>query len=234
MAADSATAWHSEHAALFDDRYQKSPRFVERFAIWKALIDKYSPPGGEGTGLDIGCGSGVFTACLAQKNKRVVGIDGSEPMLAIGRERTQKLGLRNIEFLNRDINALDRTLDEKAHIITCSSVLEYLDDLDRSVGSLASRLNPGGVLIFSLPNRSSLYRKWEALFFLLTGRPGYYKFVRHVCVMEETQALARRLGLEVLESAYYAKTPLLSDALRAIGLRRYCDNLFLLVVRKPR
>ena len=231
MTADSATGWHSEHASLFDDRYKKSKRFIERFNLWSALIAKYSPPGG-GTAFDIGCGSGVFTACLAEKNKRGIGIDGSDEMLKICRDRKEKLGQHNVEFMNRDINVLDQTLDEKADIITCSSVLEYLDDLDKSIAVLASRLNPGGVLIFSLPNQNSLYRKWEAFYFKLSGKPSYYKFVKNVCVLGDIEATARKLNLTVLETAYYAETPLLSKIFRPLGLRKYSDTLFLLAVRK--
>ncbi len=61
----------------------------------------------EMTVLDIGCGAGVYALALAEKVNRVVGYDLSPKMIQYARERAQKNGTNNVEFIAGDWNELD-------------------------------------------------------------------------------------------------------------------------------
>ncbi|MDH3740626.1 MAG: class I SAM-dependent methyltransferase [Hyphomicrobiales bacterium] len=195
-----AIDWHSEIAAEFDARYEFSPAFRERLDVWSALIDTYGGP--DSDVLDAGCGSGVMTSAAAAKVKSVLGFDASPQMIGLARQRCKLLD--NADFKvgrlgDRDI-AAGRTFD----VILCSSVLEYVDDLDGALDWLITKLKPGGILLVSMPNGASLYRKVERLAFKLTGRPRYYAHVRHVPMAAEFGLRLNGRELAVLETRHYA------------------------------
>jgi 2-polyprenyl-6-hydroxyphenyl methylase/3-demethylubiquinone-9 3-methyltransferase len=223
MKAQNAIEWHTEIALNFDEKYKIRRNFIERFNVWKCYIDRYSNPGK--TVFDIGCGSGIFSFYLAKKNRTVIGIDGSLEMLKICQTKKSDLSQNNISFLNCPIDSLQHILTNKADLIICSSVLEYLDNLDSYFKLLSSLLNKGGVLIFSLPNKSSIYRRVEPFIFKITGRPKYYQYVKNVCTLENTISMIRKYNFQFLASSYYANS-LLSPVFRKLHLSKFSDNLF--------
>lgn len=229
MIARNAIEWHTQIARNFDQKYNASKNFKERFAIWSKIIDKYSND--NFLVLDIGCGSGVFTFYSADKNKKVIGVDASKEMLRICQEKLKNLGTRNVDFLNCNIESLNQHVDQKADMIICSSVLEYMDDLDASLELIRQTMIPNGVFLFSMPNRQSLYRKLEALTYKLFDRPRYYKFVRNVCTLNEMTNKLKKFGFSTIECKYYGETPVLSRIFLKMGLVQYSDNLFVLVAR---
>ncbi|NTW50688.1 MAG: class I SAM-dependent methyltransferase, partial [Chlorobiales bacterium] len=143
MSANTAVEWHSKVADEFDSMYQHSSLFKERYGIWTKTIEKYSDP--KYRVFDIGCGSGVFSLYLAKMNGEVVGIDGSRDMINICETKKSQMGLKNVEFIEADINNLEKLSLKKADLIICSSVLEYLNDIDKTLGDISSLLKDCGV-----------------------------------------------------------------------------------------
>ncbi len=230
MTENNVVDWHTKMAADFDRKYTKNKAFRERYAVWTKTIDKYSS--WDSHVLDIGCGSGILSFYLAERNGSVIGVDGSIEMLRICQARKREIGMANVEFLNYDIMSLGQIFSAQADLIVCSSVLEYLDDLTGSLRLLASFMKDRGILVLSMPNKHSLYRLMEPLIFKLTGRPRYYKYIRNVCSLEEIESKLMDCGLKVVESSYYAKTPFVSKVLHRIGLPQYSDNLFITVAQR--
>ncbi|HRG32889.1 MAG: class I SAM-dependent methyltransferase [Saprospiraceae bacterium] len=229
MAAKNAIEWHTQIARNFDQKYSTSRNFTERYAIWTNVIDKYSNL--SLSVLDIGCGSGVFTFYSAEKNNKVIGIDASKEMLRICQEKMEKTGTKNVQFLNCNIESLGKNLDQKADMVICSSVLEYIEDLDSSLDLIKQIMNRDGLFLFSLPNKQSIYRKIEALTFQCIGRPKYYRYVRNVCTLKDMESKLKRLNFSIVESQYYGETPILSWLFRVFGKSQYSDNLFIIVAR---
>jgi SAM-dependent methyltransferase len=226
--AADAVAWHTEIAARFDSRYEKSASFKERLAVWRALITRYGGP--QISVLDAGCGSGVFTVEAARRCRAVVGFDASPAMLDIAKRRTEgesnvflhQARLPDLEFLN------GQTFD----LIISSSVLEYLDDPWRAIDALNTHLAPGGVLLLSVPNGDSLHRKAEALAYRYTGRPRYYAHVQYVPKASDFQAGLVQRGFQIETLQYYGPAPVLSGLGRPLGLSQQTDTLFVLAARK--
>lgn len=224
----TATTFHHHIAANFADKYRTHPAFHERYAVWTALLDEYIAPGQRV--LDLGCGSGVFSFYLAQKGCVVTGLDGAENMVALCRAEQQKLGLNNLNFYCQNLPLESQNLVDQQDAIISSSVLEYVDDLSAVLQNVSDLLPPGGIFIASMPNRSSAYRWLERVVFRLTGRPAYYRFVRHVVTEAAFTQQVVAYGFRLKTTRYYAG----NRWLRAILPKRMSDNLFVSVFEKTK
>lgn len=77
--------------------------------------------------LELGCGTGKNTVALSQKSKELYCLDFSEEMVKWAKEKNQ---FPHIHFLHRDLT-LDWDLESKDFdFISCSLVLEHIQDLN--------------------------------------------------------------------------------------------------------
>jgi glycosyltransferase involved in cell wall biosynthesis/ubiquinone/menaquinone biosynthesis C-methylase UbiE len=225
-----AVEWHSEAAIAFDKKYANDRFFKDRFAVWVKLIDKYVSP--EMHVLDAGCGSGLLSVYTAHRVRSVTGVDASSRMLELCEEKKAEIGLDNVNFLMCDFASMENVINEKMDLIICSSVLEYLDDLDKSLAILSSLSKKGSLLILSMPNRRSIYRKVERFVFCLTRRPKYLKYMRHVSTVEEMRVMLREHGFNILETTYIGKIRVLSRMLHIVRLPQIYESLFIVVAQR--
>ncbi len=73
----------------------------DRFALDREVVERwFADLGAESAVLDIGCGSGAWTAYFAQRYRRVLGIEQSPKMVADARERLR--GMTNAEIIEGD------------------------------------------------------------------------------------------------------------------------------------
>ncbi len=229
-ALHNAVSWHSVKARDFDDIYRHNINFHERFEVWSGWIEHYARP--EFEVADLGSGSGVFTMCLAARCAHVTAIDAATEMINLAKEKVAAKGFSNITFVQSDIVEAGKMFDRKFDIMTCSSVVEYLEKLDDALAAMATMVKPGGILMISSPNRKSFFRKIEPYLHKYIGRPRYYRFVKNVLTREDLKARLEKQGFEILEHRFYARTKLLSVLFRKLGLREYADNMFAYVCRK--
>lgn len=225
-----AANWHSAIAERFDGRYQRSASFRERLRVWEDLIGRHATPAGDT--LDAGCGSGRLTMIAARCSRAVVAFDASPAMVRLARlNLAEGAEGGRVEIRELQMAQLGSLADRSFALVIASSVLEYVDDFWAAVVSLASRLAPGGTLIFSVPNMASLYRQAERGAYRLTGRPRYMGFVRSQLDTRTIRAGLADRGLTVAEVAYYAPAPVLSWLARPLGLVHRADNLIAFVCR---
>ena len=98
--------------------------------------------------LEIGCGSGLFTAELIKTKFNLISIDISPDLLQLAR---QALPDRNkVDFRLEDIHATSFT-KESFDAVIGSSVLHHLD-LDLALKEIYRILKPGGTIRFTEPN----------------------------------------------------------------------------------
>ncbi|MDR2733468.1 MAG: class I SAM-dependent methyltransferase [Spirochaetota bacterium] len=150
-----------------------------------------------GVYLDVGCGNGRILALhdrLAPPEARLTGVDIAEAMLAVCR------GLNfshPIQFLCADIAAggLPEEAGGNFVFISAIRVLKYNSEWKAAVKALADRLAPGGVLVFTMPNKHSLN---------IFGRTAV-KFYR--TTKTELRALAGQSGLEVIVIRGFSRIP---------------------------
>lgn len=96
--------------------------------------------------LDAGCGNGYWSRRLAQRAKKVVGIDFAEELIKIANSKPFS---PNLEFRQGNLKELECP-DSEFDIALCNMVLMDVDDLDKVIGELARVLKPNGVLVASI------------------------------------------------------------------------------------
>lgn len=222
-----AVAWHDANAARFAARYAISPAFRERLAIWETWIARHAPAGCQL--LDAGCGSGILSVAAAPRAGRVLAFDASPMMVRLARESAEAHA--NVAVVQGRIGDPDLADDRRFDIALCSSVLEYCEDLDASLAWLRHRLATQAVLLVSMPNGDSLYRRAERVLFGLTGRPAYYATVRHVITPRAMQHRLQASGFEPFAMQTFAAAPVISRPMRALRLERFSDTLTLFACR---
>jgi 2-polyprenyl-3-methyl-5-hydroxy-6-metoxy-1,4-benzoquinol methylase len=112
--------------------------------------------------LDVGYGSGVFLPELAQRTKRLVGIDvheGRGGVEAMAEAMGIQADLRNESLF--DLPFADGEFDALVSV----SVLEHLRDLDGALASLSRVVRPGGRVVLGVPVRNAA----TSSFFRLVG-----------------------------------------------------------------
>lgn len=112
-------------------------------SVWVSLCDagEIAPPV-----LDSGCGTGEHALLMAERGMDVLGVDLSEPAIRRARQKAAERQLK-ADFEVADVLALDR-LGRTFRTVIDSGVFHVFDDPEREryVRSLASVLDPGGVL----------------------------------------------------------------------------------------
>ncbi len=146
------------------DRLQEEiqpARWVDFVQSENAMWSKVPAGAGDGAdgrllALDLGCGTGTVAIELASRGFDVIGIDGSEGMLAQARAKAAARGLSHgaggVTLVQQDIANFELYGTVDVVICLLDTVNHLLDE--RQVRSLfrlcAQYLNPGGVFIFDL------------------------------------------------------------------------------------
>jgi len=229
---DSAISWHDKIAKRFEQRYVDGKLFRDRFQVWSHFLKKYCDSK-TARALDLGCGAGNYSLRLAEKCERLVCVDGSQEMARLCREKLSSASLKNYEVVVSDIDAYCTSSVELFDIICCSSVLEYVDDIDKTLSAINSRLDEGGTFLFTIPNADSVYRNFEKAVFGLTKKPSYYRYVKNVLSLTDVTKLLSRNKLECLQFEYLTDAPYIGSALNVLGEKRSKSLIFVACRRKP-
>lgn len=103
--------------------------------------------------LDVGSGAGdvaLTAAELVGPRGSVLGVDMNPTVLGVARERVRKAGLSNVDFVEADLGS--PKLGEGFDVVVGRFVLMYQPDPARTLGALADRVRPGGIVAFQEMN----------------------------------------------------------------------------------
>jgi 2-polyprenyl-6-hydroxyphenyl methylase/3-demethylubiquinone-9 3-methyltransferase len=103
--------------------------------------------------LDIGCGAGLVAEPLARMGASVEGIDAGDDVIAVARAHAAANGL-SIAYHAGDVLAFAAANAGNFDLITCLEVVEHVTDVKVFVSAISTLLKPGGLLVFSTPNRT--------------------------------------------------------------------------------
>jgi ubiquinone/menaquinone biosynthesis C-methylase UbiE len=95
------------------------------------------------TVLDVGCGTGQFASCFAQLGYETTGIDISEEMLNVARQKSQN----NIAYIKRDARSLifdDCTFD----CVVSSKLFLHIKHWQEAANEVVRVLKPGGCFMY--------------------------------------------------------------------------------------
>ena len=126
-----------------------------RDAAWKRALISSLPYHESPVCLDLACGTGDISFLLADKytRGRISGLDITEPMLDIARQRNNR---PNVSFVNQNMGSLEIP-SETADIITGGYALRNAPHLETVIDEIGRVLKPRGVaafLDFSKPDAS--------------------------------------------------------------------------------
>ncbi len=111
--------------------------------------------------LEYGCGTGSYAFSLAKHGAKVIGIDISETAIRLARERANQMGLRNVQFLVMDAEAME--FENNSFDMVCGTGILHHLHLHKALRELVRVLNPAGKAIFIEPMGHNplinLYRK---------------------------------------------------------------------------
>jgi demethylmenaquinone methyltransferase/2-methoxy-6-polyprenyl-1,4-benzoquinol methylase len=172
--------------------------------LWKRrMIRMASIRSGE-RALDLCCGTGDVSFALADAGAKVTGLDFSEPMLAVARQRAatrkEKAG-DNPVFVRGDAQNLP--FDDGAfEVVTISYGLRNLSSWERGVEEMWRVLAPGGrllVLDFGKPDNGvlrSLYFAYLRWFVPVFGRIFCGDSATHAYILESLKNYPAQRGVE--------------------------------------
>lgn len=101
--------------------------------------------------LEMGCGRGAMSLCLAPRVKSVVGIDTDGDAIKFAQRKAEEIGITNVTFIQVDAQKLpfpDKTFTD----VVSFDVLEHLPDLSGHLRESYRVLEPEGRYSFETPN----------------------------------------------------------------------------------
>ncbi|MDD2478265.1 MAG: class I SAM-dependent methyltransferase [Victivallaceae bacterium] len=134
----------TEHGAS-DIWNWSSPAGIIRFQRRVAMLSKYLHPGLKV--LELGCGTGLFTAEFVRSGADLIALDISEELLDQARHHIK---FPNVKFVNGNAYSTDFE-DNSFDAIIGSSVLHHLE-IEKALTEIHRLLKPGGSAAFTEPN----------------------------------------------------------------------------------
>lgn len=151
MGADEFGSAYSGFAGVYDLFMDDIP-----YAQWadyiEKVLDEYQIP--KGLVLDLGCGTGSLSCLLDEKGYDMIGVDLSEEMLGIAKEKAIEEN-RDILYLNQDMREFELYGTVGAIVSVCDS-LNYIleeEELLEVFRLVNNYLDPGGIFLFDLNTR---------------------------------------------------------------------------------
>jgi ubiquinone/menaquinone biosynthesis C-methylase UbiE len=133
----------TDAAARFDAARRLSD---ETLAAWMNALAAHVPVDAVSRAIDVGCGTGRFTAALARRfDADVLGVDPSAEMLEVARARVAGAGAARVRFAHAPATPLP-VEPGAADLVFLSQVFHHLDDRPAAFAAFAAALAPGGHL----------------------------------------------------------------------------------------
>jgi ubiquinone/menaquinone biosynthesis C-methylase UbiE len=98
--------------------------------------------------LDVACGPGFLTMAFAARCQSAVGLDATEPFLAMARVEAERRGLRNIEFHCGSAERLPFE-DDRFGIVACRAAFHHFARPERVLAEMRRVAAPRGRLLIA-------------------------------------------------------------------------------------
>lgn len=137
-----------------------------RHKAWRKFTMKKMKVQPEQKALDVCCGTADWTISLAQavgSKGQVIGLDFSQNMLAVGREKIKKEQLAQVELVHG--NAMELPYAENTFdYATIGFALRNVPDVKQVLAEMGRVVKPGGIVV-SLELSKPVFPPFKALYF---------------------------------------------------------------------
>jgi 2-polyprenyl-3-methyl-5-hydroxy-6-metoxy-1,4-benzoquinol methylase len=173
--------------------------------------------------VDVGCGSGEFSAMAAAEGYSSVGLDVSEPSIEAARRLHP-----GIDYRVGDASTLSESEPESFDVVTLWDVIEHVMRPHAVVADCAALLRPGGLIVMGTPNGDSLYDRAADVLYRAVPPLGklmlqqrYSQWHLQIWTARTLGRLVRDHGFEVVSARKHRElTATPSLYLRQAGFRR--------------
>lgn len=173
--------------------------------------------------LDIGCGTGAWSAHWAARGCKVTGVDIDADFIARARSREGLSESGVFEGIVADATRLPRHIGN-FDVVTLNSLLEHVPDWHAAVNEAVRMLAPGGVLLLHTTNRHHPFQGEVNHFPFYPWLPGAVRERALTWIMKHRRDLVNYTDYPAVHWFSY---PQLASALRDLGLEVY-DRLDLM------
>lgn len=156
LSTDRFFAAHAQDwKTIYEDDDVNSVIHQQRLARAQSYVDRI-PAIAEGRALDVGCGTGMMTAWLAQRGIAVTALDTVPSMLDLTRDRVKERGVAGrVDFTEGDVQSLPFA-PGSFRLAVALGVLPWVSSPPTAVAEMARVLQPDGFLLVSIGNRLKL------------------------------------------------------------------------------
>ena len=134
--------------AYFYDEFNGEADYEALYAAVKQRLDAHGIH--DGIVADLGCGTGELTLMLTQAGYDMIGVDQSEEMLCVVRDKAEQLEIASgLLLLQQDILQLDLYGTIRAAVSTFDT-FNHIPDLDATIRNAAFFMEAGGILVFDM------------------------------------------------------------------------------------
>ena len=162
--------------------------------------------------IELGCGTGKNTTFLLKKADEIIGLDFSQEMLNKAKEKIKD---ERVEFRKADLTTEWNFENNYADLITCSLVLEHIENLNFVFNQANKKLKNGGLFFISELHPFKQYSGSKAKFETENGTRELETYVHH---LSEYLEVANENGFELLELKEWFDEENKSGIPRLIGI----------------
>jgi SAM-dependent methyltransferase len=153
---NSSPAHYSKMADYYDTLYSKIVDYRSQVDYLEKIIAKHRRKRTESI-LDVACGTGNYTFIFASRGYRTIGIDVSEEMLRVAKEKAGRK--RNPQFFKIDMRNIDLQARYDVAVVLFGGFGYLLkqSEVGEFFASVAKQLKKGGLLIFEFWQNSAIF-----------------------------------------------------------------------------
>ncbi|MEG0178649.1 MAG: class I SAM-dependent methyltransferase, partial [Oscillospiraceae bacterium] len=219
--------------AYFYDEFNDDANYQSLFSYIKRNFEKYGVF--DGIVADLGCGTGDLTLLLAEAGYDMIGVDLSQEMLSVLRDKAEQVGKNDILLLQQNLLKLDLYGTIKAAVSTFDTFnhIGNYDMFSKALMRASLFIEPNGVFIFDL---NTIYKQQQVLAdntFILEADDARCKWENHYDEIEARTLIKINITYKEEKTSFnenfyeYAFTQSqINDACEAAGLyiTEICDG----------
>lgn len=190
------------------EKFEKHYKFFTSLTIELAKVCKIT----EGMVVcDVGCGTGVSTFTLkklVKKRGKVIGIDFSEKMLNLAKEKLKTYSTQGIEFLLADAEEMSEKITTQVDAVLYNASIFLIPDLVKTLTNAYLILKNSGTVgmnyligLFSTPETT----KWDLFQEVKKEGKEFAPYGRQIIRKEKIEPSLRRIGFKRIKKGKIVK-----------------------------